>query len=255
MIQSTPNSLIQNKKEVPVEFNRIAKRYDLATFLSQGYQKDLQSSVDRMNLEGDEYLADLCCGTGKSTIACLNNLPNGRVIGIDNSEGMLETAREKLIPKFGDKVTFAQQDVMNLDLADNSLDAIFIAYGIRNMPDIEKCVKNFHRVLKPGGKICFHEYSISKSFISKLYWKFLGYFLIIPFAGLITGSTRIFRYLIKSVETFLSPEEFTDLLKEIGFENLIHNPLGSWRKPVLHTFIVQKSTLSLWESNHSQLVE
>ena len=242
MTEYTTDALIQNKKEVPTEFNRIAKRYDLATFLSQGYQKDLQTSVDRMNLKVNEFLADLCCGTGKSTIACLNNLPNGKVIGIDNSEGMLEEAREKLIPRFGkDKVTFAQQDVMNLDLADNSLDAIFMAYGIRNMPDFEKCVRNLHSVLKPGGKICFHEYAISKSSVSKLYWKFLGYFLIIPFAGLKTGSTKIFRYLIKSVETFLSPNEFTDLLKKAGgFKNIQHTPLGSWRKPVLHTFIAQK---------------
>lgn len=243
MTNYTPDGLIQNKKEVPSEFNRIAKRYDLATSLSQGYQKDLQTSVDRMNLRGNENLADLCCGTGKSTIACLNNLPNGKVIGIDNSGGMLEAAREKLIPKFGkDKITFSQQDVMNLDLADNSLDAIFMAYGIRNMPDFEKCVKNLYRVLKPGGKICFHEYSINKSLSSKFYWKILGYFFIIPFAGLTTGSTKIFRYLIKSVETFLSPEEFTELLKKAGFEIIKHTPLESWRKPVLHTFFAQKSS-------------
>jgi ubiquinone/menaquinone biosynthesis methyltransferase len=241
MIETTPDTLIKNKSDVPSEFNRIAKRYDLATFLSQGYQKDLQTSVDRMNLKGDEYLADLCCGTGKSTIACLNNLPNGKVIGIDNSEGMLEAAREKLLPKFEkDKVTFAQQDVMNLDLPDNSFDAIFMAYGIRNMPDFEICVRNLHRILKPSGKICFHEYAISKSFASKLYWKILGNFLIIPFAGLTTGSTKIFRYLIKSVETFISPDEFIELLKKIGFENIKHTPLGSWRKPILHTFIAQK---------------
>jgi ubiquinone/menaquinone biosynthesis C-methylase UbiE len=129
---------------------------------------------------------------------------------------------------------------MNLDLNDNSLDAIFIAYGIRNMPDFEKCVRNLYRVLKPGGKICFHEYSISKSFTSKLYWKFLGCFLIIPFAGLTTGSTKIFRYLIKSVEAFLSPDEFISLLKMAGFENIRRTPLGSWRKPVLHTFIARK---------------
>jgi len=243
MTDYTPDALIQNKKEVPSEFNRIAKRYDLATSLSQGYQKDLQTSVDRMNLKGNEYLADLCCGTGKSTLACLNNLPNGKVIGIDNSEGMLETARKKLLQKYGkDKVTFAQQDVMNLDLADNCLDAIFMAYGIRNMPDFEKCVRNLHRVLKPGGKICFHEYSISKSFTSKLYWKFLGNFFIIPFAGLTTGSTKIFHYLIKSVDTFLSPDEFTGLLRKAGFENVKNTPLGSWRKPILHTFIAQKPT-------------
>jgi ubiquinone/menaquinone biosynthesis C-methylase UbiE len=68
MSDYTPDALIQNKKDVPSEFNRIAKRYDLATFLSQGYQKDLQTSVDRMNLKGDEYLADLCCGTGSQLL-------------------------------------------------------------------------------------------------------------------------------------------------------------------------------------------
>jgi ubiquinone/menaquinone biosynthesis methyltransferase len=240
-MNSTSASLIQNKKEVPSEFNRIAKRYDLATFMSQGYQEDLQTSVNRMNLNGNEYLADLCCGTGKSTIACLNNLPNGNVIGVDNSEGMLQAAREKLSIKYDkEKVTFIQRDVMNLDFENNSLDAIFMAYGIRNMPDFEKCIRNLFHLLKPGGKICFHEYSISNSFTSKLYWKFLGNFLIIPFAGLTTGSTKIFRYLIKSVETFLSPDEFTNLLKKTGFENINHTPLGSWRKPILHTFLAQK---------------
>lgn len=237
MTEYTPNSLIQNKKEVPSAFNWIAKRYYLATFLSQGYQKDLQTSVDRMNLKGYKYIIGICCGTGKSSIVCLNSLPNRKVIGIDNSEKMLEETREKLIPKFGKgKVTFAQQDVINLVLADNSLD------GISNMLDFETCARNLYRVLKPIRKICFHEYTISKSFASKLYLKFLGYFLIILFAGLTIGSTKIFHYLIKSVKTFFSPNEFTDLLKKAGdFQNKLHAPLESWRKPVLHTFIAKKS--------------
>lgn len=242
-MNSSPASLIQNKAEISSEFNRIARRYDLATLLSQGYQKDLQTSVDRMNLKGNEYLADLCCGTGKSTIACLNKLPDGKVIGIDNSGCMLRTANEKVYTKYGkEKVQFDKQDVMYLDFNENSLDAIFMAYGIRNMPDFEICVNNLYSFLKPGGKICFHEYSISNTFFSRLYWKILGYLFIIPFAGLATGSTKIFRYLIKSVEKFLSPNDFVVLLQKAGFKNIKHLPLGSWRKPILHTFIAEKST-------------
>lgn len=240
------NSLMQNKTQVPLEFNRIAQRYDLATFLSQGYQQDLQTSVDRMGLKGNELLADLCCGTGKSTIACLNNLPNGTVIGIDNSAGMLQAARKKLaLYCKKSKVRFLQQDVMNLTMDDVSPDAIFMAYGIRNMPDYERCIENLYRILKPGGKICFHEYALNKSFVAKLYWKCVGYFFIIPFAGLTTGSTAIFRYLITSVESFLSPEEFMGLLKKAGFENVTHAPLAGWRKPILHTFLAQKPLSSL----------
>jgi ubiquinone/menaquinone biosynthesis methyltransferase len=240
-MSNSPEALIQNKKDVPLEFNSIARRYDLATRLSQGYQKDLQLSVDRMNLKGNELVADLCCGTGKSTMACLNNLPGGKVIAIDNSEGMLNVARGKITSGFGnDKIKFIQMDVMDLDLDANSLDAIFMAYGIRNMPDFKLCAENLLRVLKPGGKVCFHEYSIKKSLLSKIYWNFLGYFFIVPFAGITTGSTKIFRYLIKSVDGFLSPEEFIGLLKNAGFEKIKHSPLGGWRKPILHTFIAQK---------------
>lgn len=241
MTDCAPDVLMHNKAEVPSAFNRIAKRYDLATSLSQGYQQDLQTSVDRMSLKGNELLADLCCGTGKSTIACLNNLPCGTVIGIDNSEGMLQAARKKLSARSGTAhLRFVQQDVMNLTLQAASLDAIFMAYGIRNMPDVETCIAHLYRLLKPGGKICFHEYAISRSFFARFYWKVLGYCVILPFAGLLTGSTTIFRYLIKSVESFLSPEEFTALLKRAGFGNVTRAPLGGWRKPILHTFLAQK---------------
>jgi ubiquinone/menaquinone biosynthesis C-methylase UbiE len=57
---------------------------------------------------------------------------------------------------------------------------------------------------------------------------------------MLTGSTAIFRYLIGSVERFLSPEEFVALLREEGFEDVNHTPLGGWRKPILHTFLAHK---------------
>lgn len=241
MIACTADTIMRDKKDVPAAFNRIAKRYDQATVLSQGYQQDLQTSVDRMGLKGKELVADLCCGTGKSTIACLNNLPDGTVIGIDNSEGMLRVAREKLSQQVAKaKVRFVRQDVMNLTAEDAPFDAIFMAYGIRNMPDVKRCIQNLHRLLKPGGTICFHEYAINKSLFSRCYWRCIGYVFILPVAGLLTGSTAIFRYLIESVERFLSPEEFTALLRQEGFEDATHAPLGSWRKPILHTFLAHK---------------
>ena len=235
------NMSIHDKKDIPAAFNSIAKWYDLATLLSQGYQQDLQTSVDRMRLKGKELVADLCCGTGKSTIACLNNLPEGTVIGIDNSEGMLRVAKKKLSEHVANgQVRFMQQDVMNLTLNTVRVDAIFMAYGIRNMPDVARCVKNLRRLLKPGGTICFHEYAINKSVFARWYWRCIGYALILPFAGILTGSTAIFRYLIQSVERFLAPEEFAALLREEGFEDVTHTPLGAWRKPILHTFLAHK---------------
>ena len=109
-------SLFQDKKTVPYEFNRVAKKYDIATFLSQGYQSDLQRSVDLIELNGDELVLDLCCGTGKSTICCINNLKTGKVIGIDNSEEMLRVAVNKYHKQFArERLEFIQKDVMKLD--------------------------------------------------------------------------------------------------------------------------------------------
>jgi len=80
---------------------------------------------------------------------------------------MLQVARKKLaLYCKKSKVRFLQQDVMHLTMDGVSPDAIFMAYGIRNMPDYERCIENLYRILKPGGKICFHEYALNKSFVT-----------------------------------------------------------------------------------------
>jgi len=233
--------LFNDKTQVPAEFNKVAKKYDAATFLSQGYQKDLQRSVDRLELKGNELVLDLCCGTGQSTICVLKRLISGRVIGIDNSEEMLKVAEQKYSGSYDkNKLEFVKQDVMNINYDDESVDAIFMAYGIRNMPDYNACINNLYRVLKPGGKIAFHEYSLNNNFGTHVYWMILGHGLVIPISALISGSTTIYKYLVKSVNEFPSPDDFLKLLKHAGFINVMRKPMPSWRKPILHTFLATK---------------
>ena len=240
-ISGNAEGLLQSKQEVPATFDKIARRYDFATFLSQGYAKDLQRSVKLMDLQGDEYLLDLCCGTGKSTVYCLQAVPNGKVLAIDNSKEMLRVAASNLAPEISqDRCQILQEDVMNLDMADNSIDAIFMAYGIRNMPDYEACIKNLYRMLRPGGIIGFHEYSLPGKFFNHLYWRILGYGIIIPFSALVTGNLTIFKYLIKSVLAFLSPSQFREMLAGVGFKEVTVYPQKSWRRFILHTFIAKK---------------
>ena len=234
-------ALFKDKSQVPAEFNRVAKKYDTATFLSQGYQKDLQRSVDRLGLSGDELVLDLCCGTGQSTICVLNRLNSGKVIGIDNSEEMLIVAKQKYSGSYEKaKLEFVKQDVMNINYDDESVEAIFMAYGIRNMPDYKVCIENLYRILKPGGKIAFHEYSLNSNFLAHIYWMFLGHGLVIPVSALISGSTTIYKYLVKSVSEFPSPDDFINLLRNAGFINVMRKPMPGWRKPILHTFLAIK---------------
>ena len=232
--------LIENKPAVPKEFNKIARRYDLATFLNQGYSEDLRLSAKRMGLRGDERVLDLCCGTGKSTRACLEALPNGQVVGVDFSEGMLSVARENLLATYGERVSFQLQDAMALDFPDESFDAIYMAYGIRNMSDAEACLRQLYRLLKPGGQVCFHEYSLAERWYARPYWWVLGYGFVVPFCTVLTGTSRIFRYLIKSVDRFLRPTAFVQALERTGFVRASAQPLPFWRAPILHTFRAYK---------------
>lgn len=230
--------LISNKALVPMEFNQVSRSYDFATRMSQGYQDDLDTSAERMGLRGDEHLLDLCCGTGKSTLACLKQLPTGTVVGVDNSEGMLLEANNKFAEgiKSG-KVTFILKDAMHLDFPDESFDAVFMAYGLRNMPDYEKSIQGIHRILKPGGKLCIHDYSLAAGIFSRIYWAILGYGFIVPFCTIMSGSSTIYTYLIRSVLTFLNPKEIQSLLEANGFESVSAQPHASWRRPILHSVI------------------
>jgi ubiquinone/menaquinone biosynthesis methyltransferase len=233
--------LLADKEKVPHTFNKIARQYNFATLLSQGYSKDLEHSVSLMNLRGNEEMLDLCCGTGKSTKFCLNAIPDGRLLAIDNSSEMINVALENFSEEVSKKhCRFIVQDVMELDLPDNSIDAIFMAYGIRNMPDYEKCLNNLIRFLKPGGIIAFHEFSLKEGWFPRLYWKILGYGLIIPFSTVITGNFTIFKYLIKSVLEFPTPTKFNRMLSKAGFTQVNSHQQKSWRKFILHTFITTK---------------
>jgi len=239
---ASSTSLLENKVSVPQEFNRVSAYYDFATKMSQGYQEDLDTSAIRMDLKGDEKLLDLCCGTGKSTLACLKQLQSGTIVGVDNSEGMLLEADKKFSTQISScKVVFVLSDAMQLNFPDNSFDAVFIAYGLRNMPDYEKALKGINRILKPGGKICIHDYCINDNIWAKAYWAILGYGFIVPFCTVLSGSSRIYTYLVKSVLTFLNPGQVKNLLEQTGFKNVEVNPLMGWRKPILHTFVAVKA--------------
>ncbi len=237
----TPDFLIKNKVNVPKEFNRIATSYDFATSMSQGYQEDLYTSAERMQLKGDEHVLDLCCGTGKSSLAVLKFIPHGKLTGVDNSEGMITVAKEKFQKEVSDgKAEFVLNDAMQLSFPDESFDAIFMAYGLRNMPDYEKCIQGLHRILKPGGTLCIHDYSLADTWYSRIYWGILGYGFIVPFCTIMARSSTIFTYLIKSVFNFLTPNQTTKLLQESGFSDVKAMPLKSWRAPILHTFTARK---------------
>ncbi|MBS1684944.1 MAG: class I SAM-dependent methyltransferase [Bacteroidetes bacterium] len=235
-------SLLTNKQQVPHEFNKVARRYDFATYLSQGYQEDLDYSATLMGLSGTEQVLDLCCGTGKSTLACLQVLPQGTITGVDNSSGMLSVADAKLQSEIETgRVSLHLGDAMELDFPDASFDAVFMAYGLRNMPDYARALEGISRVLRPGGVLCIHDYSLAPGWWVRLYWAVLGYGFIVPFCTLLSGSADIYLYLIRSVLTFLSPQRIEQLCLDHGFTQAATHRHKSWRRPILHTIIARRA--------------
>jgi ubiquinone/menaquinone biosynthesis methyltransferase len=231
-------SLIENKVAVPKEFNKIARRYDMATGLSQGYQSDLHRSATYLQLKGNETVLDLCCGTGKSTAAVLPYITTGKVIGVDNSEEMLQVAGEKFASEIkAGKLQLQLQDAMKLTFEAASFDGIFMAYGLRNMPDYDKSLAQLLPLLKPNGKLVIHDYSLSDTWHSAAYWWILGYVFILPISFLTTGETNIFSYLIKSVLNFLGPKELEAKMKATGFTSVSSHAQPTWRAPILRTFV------------------
>lgn len=232
-------TLRAQKQAVPHEFDRVARRYDFLTGLNPGYHRHLRYSAERMLLPQDAAILDLCCGTGLSTAAIVRTYPRATVTGLDASEGMLAVARTK--PDLA-AVKFVHGDAMDPARSDigGPFDGILMAYGIRNMPDPDLCLARLYPLLKPGGVICFHEYSVRDSLRAHLTWNAVCLGVIIP-AGLVTSpGSDIYRYLRRSVNAFDGAEAFKRRLVAAGFVDVSSATMDGWQAGIVHTFLARR---------------
>ncbi len=227
------------KKEVPSDFDRIAKRYDLLTGMNPGYARHLRMSAKRIGAPATGRLLDLCCGTGLSTSALRRVYPHAAIDGLDASAGMLEVARRK--PALAG-TGFVHGDAM--DPASSGLsgpyDGILMAYGIRNMPDRDLALSRIRELLSPGGTICFHEYSVADSTIARSVWRLVSSTIIIPSGRLFSKEAGIYEYLRESVLEFDGVRAFEARLARAGFEGIETLPMDGWQRGIVHSFIARR---------------
>lgn len=237
--------LTAQKQAVPHEFDRVARRYDLLTGMNPGYKKHLRWSAERLQLSQspETRILDLCCGTGLSTEPLVKTYPNAQISGLDASAGMLAVAAKKpWAHAAGSRVRFVCGDAM--DPAASGLtgpfDGILMAYGIRNMPDATLCLARLFELLRPGGTICFHEYSVRDSLKSRLIWNAVALGIIIP-AGLLTSpGSDIYRYLRASVNDFDGVAAFEVRLAHAGFTSVRTQTMDGWQSGIVHSFIARR---------------
>ena len=214
-------------------FNNIAPTYDkLNHILSLNIDKiwrkkavkrickHIKDSETQRLRDSETQVLDVACGTADSTIA-LAKAGVPRVIGVDISEEMLKVGEKKIEElNLNSVISLKVEDCENLSFEDNTFDAAFIAFGIRNFEDKKKGLKELHRVLKPNGLLLILELSVPQNKILLSLYKL--YFLhILPFIGKkISGDNKAYTYLPQSVMNFPKPKDFLQTMEDCGFKDV-----------------------------------
>jgi demethylmenaquinone methyltransferase/2-methoxy-6-polyprenyl-1,4-benzoquinol methylase len=225
-----PHGNAEKAAKVQRMFGAIADRYDLNNRLhSLGRdQAWRRRAVRAAGVRPGEVVIDVACGTGDLT-AAFARTSAGRVIGVDFTPRMLEVARRKLdgLPEVARaKVRYEEGDAQALRFEDSSADVVSIAFGIRNVADPAKAVGEFARVMRPGGRLVILEFDRPRFPPARWLNDVYCGWLMPRTASLIAGDrTGAYRYLPRSVGSFMSREGMLALLARSGFEEVMAMPL------------------------------
>jgi demethylmenaquinone methyltransferase / 2-methoxy-6-polyprenyl-1,4-benzoquinol methylase len=209
-------------------FDAIAPRYDLLNrLLSLGIDRRWRRlTVDALELTPGARVLDHATGTGDLAILTAQLHTTVDVLGLDPSPEMLRIGRAKIAQAgLEDRVSLQQGDAQSLsDHADQSFDAVTMAFGIRNVPDRGQALREMARVTRTGGRIAILELSEPRSgFMGPL--ARLHVHVIVPWVGGLLSGSREYRYLQQSIERFPPPSEFAALMKASGIEVEAVRPL------------------------------
>jgi demethylmenaquinone methyltransferase/2-methoxy-6-polyprenyl-1,4-benzoquinol methylase len=231
--RTTLTDISKSPERIAGMFDAIAGRYDLLNhLLSAGIDRRWRTRAIRsLSLTGRERVLDLCTGTGDLAIAAvLSRPPAARVIGVDFSAAMLRVGDRKLHERrLDDRMAMVRGDAARIPLADQSVDAVTIGFGIRNVLDMDAVCAELYRVLKPGGRLAILEFTVPRS---KAFGALYGWYVtrVLPRIGrALSRSDSAYAYLPASISAFATPDEFVKILRRAGFGEIspIHLTLGS----------------------------
>ena len=214
-------STIQDKnKLVNSVFSQVYKKYDLMNdIMSLGVHRVWKEKfIDWMNPQPNTKLIDVASGTGDiANLFFTRSDGTGEVICVEPNKEMLSRGKIKL--KKYKSVKWINSSAESIPVEGNTFDYYSISYGIRNVSDINKVLKEAFRVLKPGGRFMCLEFSkIDNEILNFLYKQ---YSKTIPYIGkFIVGSDKPYKYLIDSIDKFYNQKELSKLIKNNGFSNV-----------------------------------
>ena len=210
-------------------FDHIARRYDLVNrVLSLGLDQRWRRRTVRavsVGLGAAPRILDVATGTGDLAIELATAHPGGTVIGLDPSPGMLAIAAEKLARRgLAERVELVAGDAQELPQAACSIDAATIAFGIRNVPDRPRALRELARVVRPGGRIGVLELGEARKGVLGACARFHTRH-VVPKIGALLSGKREYAYLQKSVAAFPPADEFAEIMRGAGLTVLDVIPL------------------------------
>ena len=222
-LQSSPHDREDKPQRIRRMFAAIAHAYDLNNRI-HSFGRDQtwrKHAVRATNPQPTDRVLDAACGTGDLSRAFLNAAVS-EVVGLDFTAEMLDIARTKQTARPGEdpRLSYIQGDAMDLPFDDASFDIVSIAFGIRNVADPVKALTEFRRVLRPRGRLAILEFDQPSNLIIRagndLYTK-----RIMPLTATLISRDRsgAYRYLPKSVDTFLTAPELAQAIQTAGFSD------------------------------------
>jgi len=217
----------QKRDYVLRQFDRIAFRYDLSNdVISFGMHRLWkETAIDALQVRGGGSYLDVCCGTGDLAYRLAEKVgPTGKVVGLDFSPKMLETARMR--NPGATTIEWLEGDAQNLPFDDGTFDGAIISFGLRNLTDLQKGLSEMTRVVKPGGRVVNLDLGHPTAPVfTPLYFMFFRH--VVPLIGQIIQNDRAaYTYLPTSLQTYPKPEGITAMFKSVGLKEVVHQPLA-----------------------------
>ncbi len=210
----------QRARLVREMFDRIAARYELLnTLMSAGLNRLWnRAAVRATGLGAGGRALDLACGTGSLSRALAKRVgPEGYVLGVDFSEGMLDAARARPLPN----VEYRLGDATDLEgVTSEGYDAATIAYGARNIPDLDALFSEMARCVKPGGVVVCVEIIRPRGRLLRAFYG-VWFDKVVPrLGGIVSGDAEAYSYLPESVKEFVEPDELAGIIKRNGLQDV-----------------------------------
>ena len=210
----------EKTKLVNSVFDKVYKNYDLMNdIMSFGVHRLWKKNlISWMNPQKGNKIIDVASGTGDlAKIISEKNNNQNKIYCVEPNQGMLETGEKKL--NSFKNIKWYLHSAEKLPFKENTFDFYTISYGIRNVTDIDKCLKEAFRVLKPGGRFFCLEFSKVENEILNLL--FQNYSKLIPIFGkIVAGNSDPYKYLVSSIDKFYDQNELAELMNKNKFTNV-----------------------------------